>query len=439
MLKLPSLRARLLWGALLWVAIASVAGGLALSYAFRSTVQSSFDARLNALLTTLIAAVEVGPDGDLALERRMGDPRFDEVYSGWYWWLQDAHGVHLRSRSLWDLQMDIEQPLRSFTPSLSDRTDPIGRRLRVAAQTVSLQDKAQPVTFVLTADVGELQAEIRRFDLLLLLALGALGIGLLIGVALQVTFGLAPLRRIGSDIEAVRTGSVEQLRHTGTHEVDLLVDEVNSLLEHSKRVVARARASTADLAHALKTPLAVLKSTDVASSLDREQLEAIERTITWHLTRAATAGPGQRAQIAVAPIIEDVVNGMSRVHAERNLQVRHDLQGDSTYAADVEDLEELAGNLVENAFKWARSTISIATRNADDHWVLSVDDDGPGLIGEQLERAVERGARFDRQTPGTGLGLAIVSDIAQMYGGSLRLSRSELGGLRAELHLPDSR
>lgn len=434
-----SLRSRLLWSALVWVVLASIAGGWALTYSFRTTAQDAFDARLTSLLNVLIGLAEIDPAGELRLARSIGDPQFERVYSGWYWLVSADAKTSLRSRSLWDLELSISAPAVSATPSLSTGEDSLGRGLRIAAQTVSLPGYSRPITFVVTGDLEALRAEYRQFDWMLRIALGALGLGLIGAVFAQVHFGLRPLRRLAHAVEEVRTGNADRLPSSGTRELDLLVDEVNSLIEHNRHIVERARASASDLAHALKTPLAILQATQPgtgeSAQEQREQIEAMERIVSRHLARAAAVGPGRHAQTKIASIIDDLTRGLNRVHADRRLQVTSNVDAEIGYAADREDLEEMIGNLVENAYKWAHSRIDIAARNEPNALLLIVEDDGPGIEGDPT-RAMQRGTRLDETTPGTGLGLSIVTDLAALYGGNLKLASSSLGGLRAELALP---
>jgi signal transduction histidine kinase len=423
------------------VLLASLAGGWALTYSFRTTAQHAFDARLTSLLNVLIGSVEVGANGELQLARNVGDPQFDRVYSGWYWLVIDGGAARLRSRSLWDLALPAPTPAVSATPRLQSLRDPLGRDVRVAAQSVLLPGKSEPVTFILTGDLDVLRAEYRQFDWMLRTALGALALGLLIAVFVQIHFGLRPLRRLAHEVQSVRTGDTDHLPSSGTRELDLLVDQVNSLIEHNRRVVERARSSASDLAHALKTPLAIMQSVEPgspdASSEQREQIAAMERIVTRHLARASAAGPGRRTKTLIAPLIDELTRGLGRVHADRQLEVLRELPADLSYAADREDLEEMIGNLVENAYKWARRRIQVRALHDADRLALIVEDDGPGIDGDPA-RAIERGTRLDETTPGSGLGLSIVTDIASIYGGSLRLESSALGGLKAVLQLPVS-
>lgn len=437
-----SLRARLVSAALIWVLLATLAGGWALTYSFRATAQRAFDTQLNSLLNILIGLSEVDAQGRVQLTRDIGDPQFEKVYSGWYWLIATDGAPPLRSRSLWDLELVVPQPPVSATPTFVSTTDSAERAVRAAVQTVRLPNLAVPVTYVVTGDLEALQAQYRQFDWTLRAALSALGLGLVIAMLVQVYFGLRPLRRLARDVEAVRTGRADALAPSGTRELDLLVDEVNSLIQHNRRIVERARASASDMAHALKTPLAIMHSlehTDPATAREqREQIAAMERIVTRHLARAAAAGPGRHALVPIAPIVAALTRGLSRVHAERDLAVETHIAESLGYGADREDLEEMLGNLIENAYKWAQRRIRIGAENTGNALRVTIEDDGPGIAGDPA-RAIARGVRLDEKTPGTGLGLSIVTDIASIYDGALELTESELGGLKAVLELPLAR
>jgi signal transduction histidine kinase len=415
-----------LLGALVWVIFASIAGGWALSYAFRSAAQDAFDARLSSFIAVLIGLVDIDANGRLQLARPIGDPQFDQVYSGWYWLVTDETNARLRSRSLWDLSLDVSSVPVAAVPTIKTARDPLGREIRIATQRVILPNASAPVTFVVTGDAEALRAEIRHFDFVLRVALGALGLGLLLAVLVQIRFGLRPLERLAAEVQAVRTGQSSRLPALETAELDGIVAEVNSLIEHNHRVVSRARASASDLAHALKTPLAVMKSLEEdegEAALERSaQLAAMERIVTRHLARASAAGPGRRAATPIAPIAEEISRGLTRIHADRDLRISNAIRTETSYPADREDLEEILGNLIENACKWAARCVRVS--------------DGPGMPIEQVKRATDRGVRFDERASGSGLGLAIVTDLVAVYEGELTLSHADLGGVKAQVALP---
>ncbi len=434
-----SLKTRLVLAALAWVAVAIPIGGGGLMLSFRDTLADSFDERLTSLLGILMGSAEIAPSGDIVLARPLGDPRFEQVYSGWYWSISHNQRNVLRSRSLWDQELAAQTGPVSATPRLRTVQDALGKRLRVAEQTVDLPGITVPVTFAISGDLASLQADARDFNRLLWLSLVALGAGLVLAILAQVSFGLRPLRKVTANIERVRMGAVQTLEATGTRELDTLVEEINTLLDQNRNTLERARSNAADLAHALKTPLSVIRSAMSAEKRDDLlQVEAMQRIIDRHLARAASAGPRRGVTTPVQPVVAALVRGMSKIHSERALVFETQIEDGAIFAGDAEDLEEMLGNLIDNACKWARTRVTVTTRLQRQELQIEIEDDGPGIPREQQALGIERGQRFDESTPGTGLGLAIVSDLATLYGGALALDSSPLGGLRARLQLPAS-
>lgn len=436
-----SLRARLILAALVWVLLASALGGVALSISFRNTVEHSFEQRALALLTTLVGTTEVAPDGTLSSSRPLGDPQFDRVYSGWYWLIVGNERMLLSSRSLWDLELKPVRSPVSATPTIRRLRDSQGRDLLSFEQTLVLPGADMPLTFMLTADEEALDREIAEFNLLLWGALSALGIGLVVAVVVQVGFGLRPLKQLAAEIGQVRQGSASRLTSTGTRELDLLVDEINTLIDHNRAHLTRARGHAGDLAHALKTPLAVLKSRLAAGAPadvdeERELVQMMQKIIDRQLSRVAAAGPRRGASTPVEPTVVAVLRGMRKIHADRLLTLDSTTDPSTLFAGDDQDLEEMLGNLLDNACKWAATRVHTTAVSDAGRVTITVTDDGPGMSDTQIALAIERGQRFDSSVPGTGLGLAIVSDLVDLYGGKLRLSRADIGGLKAELVLP---
>ena len=444
-----SLAVRLVLGAGLWIAAALVAGGLALSSLFRESVERSFDARLVVLLESLVAASEVTPEGELVLTRAIGEPRFEQVYSGWYWQIDGLAPLPLRSRSLWD-QLLLPPPSPAETSDMADSeamereaVGPDGQRLRVITRDILLPDLPTPVRFSVGAERAEVDQEIAKFDATLFWALGALGIGLLAAVFIQVRFGLQPLRRVGQALAAVRTGQATRLEGEFPTEIRPLSDELNMLLVHNAEVVERARTHVSNLAHGLKTPLSVLvneadaASGPLADAVHRQTM-VMRRHVDHYLSRARAAAAGQvlGARTEVMPVVEDLCRALGRIHAERGVAMETTAAPGAAFRGERQDLEELLGNLIDNACKWAKSRVRVSTAVNADRLRLVVEDDGRGLAESERETVFQRGLRLDEAVPGSGLGLAIVRDIAAMYGGGVTLGRSSLGGLEAVLDLP---
>lgn len=443
-----SVAVRLVLGAGLWIAAALVAGGLALSSLFRDSVERSFDARLVVLLESLVAASEVSADGGLILTRAIGEPRFEQVYSGWYWQIDGVGALPLRSRSLWD-QLLLPPPTGEATATADSEAlqreaqGPDGQRLRLATRDILLPGRSTPVRFSVGAERNELDQEINKFDATLFWALSGLGIGLLAAVFIQVRFGLQPLRRVGTALAAVRTGQATRLEGEFPTEIRPLADELNMLLAHNAAVVERARTHVSNLAHGLKTPLSVLTNeADAApgplADAVRRQTTVMRRHVDHYLSRARAAASGQvlGARTEVMPVIEDLRRALARIHADRGLALVVAGDAGAAFRGERQDLEEMLGNLIDNACKWARGRVRVSAVVQGVRLCVTIEDDGKGLAEAERETVFQRGLRLDEAVPGSGLGLAIVRDIADLYGGGVTLGRSALGGLEAVLDLP---
>jgi signal transduction histidine kinase len=275
----------------------------------------------------------------------------------------------------------------------------------------------------------------------LLLALGCM----LWGLA-EVRWGLLPIERLRARLLAVRDGRHSRIEGEYPSEVQPLVSDLNALLDQRERAVKRAQAKAGDLAHGLKTPLAVLAQeaeraaaaghTELAALL-RQQVERMRGQVDYHLAQAgAAAGATATAHCFVRESAEGLARTLLQLHAERGLAIDVAVDSEHAIRGRREDLDEMLGNLLDNACKWASSRVRVGSALADTSVVLTVDDDGPGLDPALRERVLQRGVRADEAAPGTGIGLAIVRDLAELYGGRIALERSPTGGLRAELRLP---
>ena len=462
-MRLNSLVFRLVVAAALWIAGALAAGGFLLSHIYASAVERGFDARLQVFVDGLIATSKEGASGGIELSRSLGEPRFTEPYSGWYWQVSGPNGPVLRSRSLWDMTLELkpdssaahaadekiepERPgedndrMRGIDTYVVDGPD--GRKLRVLEREVTLPDVANKLEYAVAAETGEIVEEIARFNTALIYALAALGFGLIAAVVIQVYFGLLPLRRLSQALVEIRAGRAKNLEGRFAAELQPLADELNALLEHNSAVVERARTHVGNLAHSLKTPLAVLanESERAQGPLARQvgrQIAVMRRQVDHYLARARTAATGGvlGARTHVLPVAEDLKRTLDRIHVERRIEL--DIEGEATacFRGEREDLEEMLGNIMDNGCKWARARVAVAIASAGNRLVVTVEDDGPGLTPEQRAQAFERGRRLDEATPGSGLGLSIVRDIAELYGGRVTLDHAGLGGLKVVLDLP---
>lgn len=443
-MKIKSLAFRLVIGAALWITAAVLVGGVLLSAVFRGYAERAFDAQLSVLLDALVAASNAKPDGDIAIARGPDEPRFEQPYSGWYWEIMDDKGPILRSRSLWDqvLSPDMRLLGGEHLAQLASEND---QRLRIVSRNVTLPGSDKTYKYVVSGDRSEIEREIQSFNVTLGVALGALALGLIIAVLIQVRYGLLPMRRVQTALADVSSGRRDRLAGEYPSEVTPLVEEINNLLANNAAVVERARTHVGNLAHSLKTPLSVLanavadpKEEGPLADAVRRQVNTMRRQVDHYLVRARTAAAGAvlGARTEVLPVIEDLSRTLMRIHSARGVSVEVESSASLFFRGERQDLEEMLGNLIDNACKWARSKVAVSLTAAAGRIFLTVDDDGAGLSPDGREAAFRRGKRLDEAVPGTGLGLSIVKDIAELYGGKVSLATSPLGGLRAVLEIP---
>jgi len=352
----------------------------------------------------------------------------------------------LRSRSLWDETLAVPADTPADGEIHQHRIEgPQGDALRVVERTVTIDTHS--LRLIVAANESLMTGPIADFKGHLWLALGILGMGLTFAASIQVFVGLAPLRSMQDALGRVRHGDARNMEGTFPSEIMPLVNEFNAVLAQNAEVVERARTQAGNLAHALKTPLSVLanaanapvKRNDELAHLVSAQVDIVRKQVDYHLSRAQAAAsvrlPGVRTP--VGPVIQGLVRVMQRVYADRNLEFAV-VSADETlvFRGEEQDLQEMLGNLIDNASKWANSRIEIQARAEQERLTISVDDDGKGIAPDKRDTVLQRGVRVDQQVSGSGLGLAIVDDLARMYGGQLALADSPLGGLRASLSLP---
>ena len=442
-MKINSLAFRLAAGAALWTVAGVLAGGLILSAVFRDYVERSFDAKLQVVADSLVASSSVLSDGRLRISRGPDDPRFEQPFSGWYWEIMSDGKPLQRSRSLWDQIFSDDLKVESSNDPLQFRRPE--RELRVVSREVTLPGSDKKYQYIVSGDRAEIDHDVARFNTTLAWSLGALAAGLVIAVLIQVQYGLQPLRRIRAALADVSSGRSDRLTGEYPAEVAPLVSEINLLLDNNAAVVERARTHVGNLAHSLKTPMSVLanasedpKSASPLAETVRRQIGIMRRQVDHYLVRARTAAAGsvlgQRTE--VEPVIEDLARTLMRIHAERNIQVTAHVKPGLVFRGERHDLEEMLGNLMDNACKWAASRVRVSAAAVKGRIRIIVDDDGPGLSAEQRETAFRRGKRLDEGVPGSGLGLSIVKDVVELYGGRVSLADSELGGLRVVLEVP---
>ncbi|MBB2917322.1 sensor histidine kinase [Cupriavidus alkaliphilus] len=441
-----SLALRLLAVAAIWLAAALGVSGWLLSALFERHVNQTYVRQLEHQLASLAAALDWNAEGRLVLHRSPADPRYELPYSGAYWQAR-APGALLRSRSLWDTEMPAKALRR--LPAAADASDGIAevrsgpnqQSLLVVSRQLVLASADTPVEISVALDRTELRAARRSFNQTLAWSLTALGLGLMLAVAAQVRFGLAPLARLRRALGTMQARREASLGGAWPAEVEPLVTEINALLARNAQALERSRRQAADLAHAVKTPLAVLANEaaalpGTAAQAVSGQVEAMRRQVDRHLARARAAGAAaaRGERIDAAPAVRELTRALARLHRERALELT--VRGGGHFAGDRQDLVEMLGNLLDNACQWARMRVRVTLREDAGVLEILVEDDGAGMPPEAQALATARFGRLDEAATGSGLGLAIVTEIAALYDGSLALASSQLGGLAARLRLP---
>ncbi len=442
-----SLRRRLLVLSALWITLLLGVGGVALDRAMGAFLRANFDEQLGSTLDAMLASAEIGPGGEVRFGRALADQRFFEPYSGLYWQVVSAGQPPFRSRSLWDRRLGpgLAGPAldpRRYTYAVEGfASDPV----RVIERDAVLPASRTAFRFQIAETTRTLDEQVERLRRTLFWSLGALGAGLLALAVVQATYGLKPLRGVRRAIAAIRSGEAKRVPGVFPPEVMPLVSELNALLDHAEEQAEEARRHAGNLAHALKTPMSVLlndargRADDLPASVEA-QLATMRRHVDHHLARARALGrrAASSARAEVWPALEGVARAVERMHAGRDAVI--DLAGERglVFRGERQDLEEMLGNLLDNAVKYGGGRVFVTVSAEPGPMVaVAIEDDGPGIPEARRAELFGRGARLDTGQPGTGLGLAIVRDVAEIYGGSVTMGDSEdLGGLMVTLRLP---
>ena len=439
-----SLSRRMLVIAATWITLLLVIGGFALDRNISGLVTRQFDEQLGYMMTGMIGSAEIGPDGEVLFNRPLGDQRFLEPNSGLYWQVSGKGHEVFPSRSLWDRTLEVDLEHFDAHPHFYDSRQFPGEALRVMERTIVLPGSETQWHFVVGEAREELDGQLRRIRSILIWSFAVLGLGLFLMAGAQTWYGLSPLRRVRLAIQRIRTAAANRVTEPLPLEVEPMVAELNALLAHSEKQADEARRHAGNLAHALKTPLTVVmnaataKAPDLADTVIREAA-VMRRQVDHHLARARAVGrrAGGLSRANVMDSAEAVERAVSRLYPK----VRLDFTGPkgAQIAIERQDLDEILGNLIENAAKYGGGSVFV-TVDAEpeaEQCAIWIEDDGAGIPEAQRASLFERGARLDTGKPGTGLGLAIVRDVAEIYDGSVELGESEdLGGLLVKLHLP---
>jgi signal transduction histidine kinase len=437
-----SLSQRMIGVAAAWIFVLLLGGGLALDRVLTSAITRNFDDSLEYVLTAMIASAEIGPSGEVLLNRPLGDQRFLEPYSGLYYQISGVGFDHFRSRSLWDRALRVQPSHGDVDVHSYDSTEFDDHAIRVLERDVRLPGSPVQWRFQVAQSRELLDQQIGTLRNTLLKSFALLALGLVLMAALQTLYGLWPLRKVREAIAAMRSGEASRVDAPMPIEVTPMIDELNDLLAHNERQAEEARRHAGNLAHALKTPLTVVmnaataRAPDLADTVIREAT-TMRRQVDHHLARARAVGRrgSAHSRADAWPSLQAVERAVARLYPD----VRIDIDGRKDVAVHVErqDLDEMLGNLIENAAKYGGGSVFVTVRAEAGYVEFMVEDDGTGIPEEERQRIFDRGARLDTGKPGTGLGLAIVRDVAEIYEGTVTLDESEdLGGLLARLRLP---
>ncbi|HET6390804.1 sensor histidine kinase [Hyphomicrobium sp.] len=457
-MRLNSLALRLFATSAAWTLLALPLAGYIIYALYRDDVQLSFDAQLKKLLTQ-ITIDSMSTMGDEPVNPpNLYEPLFEVTQSGWYWQIRPIDGAPGRTlvspslaTAILPSPYDRKFPTDDTGTRWMNVPGPTGTTIRILEfiDSPGHDPEKTKYSIIVAGPMDWFEETVAKFRARLTSALALVGLGLLAVTVFQVRFGLLPLRRIERGLASIRSGQVERLEGQLPAEIEPLQTELNALIESNQDIIDRARTQVGNLAHALKTPLAVItnearEDKSAFGAKVTEQAHLMRDQITHYLDRARIAARTNTIGrvTPVEAITEPLVRAIERIHREKGISIEYTVQPGAKFQGEKQDLEEMLGNLLDNACKWGQSRVYLtATVTSPDTTArrklkITVEDDGPGLSAEQRAKIGKRGLRLDETKPGSGLGLSIVSDLAASYRGRLRLDASERGGLKAIIELP---
>lgn len=449
-----SIGSRLFVSAILCSLVILFGAGLVLSAIYRRATERSFDERLQVYVQSVAANVATKNTANAIDPYGLGDPRFTLPLSGWYWQVHSEGRLKpevFSSLSLFGGRLPRLESMNIAPHDGSAREGyiigPDERHLRLVERALELPDGSRYLVQI-AGNADEIEMTIQSFRNALWTSFGLLALALGVTTIFQVRFGLLPLSRLSNEIGAIRRGASDRIGGTFPDDISPVAEEINLLLDVNRDILARARTQVGNLAHALKTPLSVLinEASDTVSPLSDkvlEQTQIMRDQVNWHLDRARAAA--RAGAIGVVTDIGPALSGLERtflkIFSHKSLTISSRLETDLKFRGEKQDLEEMLGNLVDNACKWGKYHVQIdvsALLESENRsfLIFKISDDGPGLPAEKRAEVIKRGERLDETVPGTGLGLSIVADLAKLYGGDLQLETADTGGLKAILRLP---
>lgn len=439
LLKRLSLKSRLVLAAIVWLTAMVIAAGVSVPTQVFNYMVDDTKSQLSIYMDEIAASLEADEKGALTLTTNLSDPRFNRPYSGLYWSARTDADL-LRSRSLWDQKIEAKKGMKKEYLGARDE------KLIYLKTTLYYPDYDGPIEVLVGIDEQPIEDTVRDLMSQLWIILALLYFGVLAVIMLQVQWSLHPLTKMHKELSQLRSGDKTQLEEDYPKEVAPVVSDLNALVFHYQELLERARHHAGNLSHALKTPLSVLKNEIHNLDSDTQKLlqppvDQIQSQIDYHLGRARMAGSKNILAVRANPSerVDAISMAFDKVYASREIALINELDSDIEVAVDKTDLDEMVGNLLENAYKWSSSIIRVHSQQSKDGDIdIIIEDDGPGIPDDKIQQAVKRGVRLDETTPGTGLGLNIVSEMAHSYRGKLTLSSSSMGGLKAVLSFKSS-
>ena len=444
-----SLKARLITVAAIWVVAGVAVAGFLLSSVFKDFLVEQFYHELHEHLDEFEGLMEIGEDGKVHLQRALSDPRYSIPLSGYYWEMQKNGTVVARSNSLEGPMLKVPadggKDAQVHTHSV---TGPTGMLL-IAERLRWLDGDKEPLRIIIGTDKRYLDHELGEFNSVLLWSLGIFSLSMIAIAILLLLYAMAPFGQLRTAFANFRAGATPNMRGRFPEEVQPLIDDLNNLIAASGEQMQRARAQAGNIAHGLKTPLAILvdeayrleeKGESQAAAVIQDQCRRMQSQIDYQIARARAAAsrtrPGTAASLT--DVAKGVVHALGRLHVERGLHIEDRIPAGVMVACETQDLNEMLANLIDNACKHAKTRVVVRQDEDRPHNLVRViiEDDGSGLPPEAREVVFNIGERWDSRSGGSGLGLSIVRDLVQLYGGKIRLDQSDLGGVKVVLDLP---